>query len=386
MAILQEEIAAHGPVTYARFMELALYHPVWGYYTRPVDQDERPRIGPSGDFYTSADVHPGLGWALAAQIEQVDRLLESPSTLTVVEIGAGKGLLARDILRACASRFPALFSRLTYVLIDRSPAHRAAQRTNLAPWLAIPNRVQWLDSLDAAPPNSITGVVLSNELVDAFPVHRVQMTGGTLVEHRVSVRDGRLVMATGPVSTPDLPAYFERLGLSLPDGAIADVNLHAIEWIAAVAARLARGLVITIDYGHTAQDLFGPERPHGTLRSYARHRVSDRILDAVGQQDLTSHVDFTSLAQAGRRAGLALAGFTNQMCVLVSLDIESYCATLPEESPELVAIAHLMRPHGMGTTFKVLFQHKGLPPGVLDGLRHTPFFESSLDAPAAERS
>lgn len=384
LAILFEEIATQGPLTFARFMELALYHPIWGYYAGQATHDVRPRIGLDGDFYTSSDVHPALGWALSGQIEQVDRLLGSPATFTVVEVGAGKGLLARDILSACQSRFPALFARLTYVVIDRSPAHRALQRQTLAAWLNQPARILWQDNLSALPPNSITGVVLSNELLDAFPVHRVQNLARLLVEHRVTVRDGRLALTTGPLSTPALSAYFDRLGLTLAEQAIADVNLLADDWMRLVASRLAQGLVITIDYGHAARDLYGAERRQGTLRSYARHRVSDALLDAVGEQDLTSHVDFTSVAAAGREAGLATVGFTNQLNFLMSLGIDAYCATLPDDAPELLSIAHLLRPHGMGTTFKVLLQAKGLGSAPLDGLRHSPFFDGSLACPVDE--
>ncbi|MFO0774723.1 MAG: SAM-dependent methyltransferase [Nitrospiraceae bacterium] len=382
LALISDEIATHGPMTVARFMDLALYHPDWGYYMGQGTYDVRPRIGFAGDFYTSSDVHPVVGWALAGQLDQIDRLLTSPESITVVEVGAGKGLLARDILSACETRFPSLFRRLRYVLIDRSPAHRAMQRETLAPWLdrtAPAAQIIWHDDLSDLPQNSVTGLVLSNELVDAFPVHRVQMLNGTLVEHRIGLTDDRLTVETGALSTPALAEYFHRIGVTLADGAIADVNLQAADWIQTVASVLRQGFVITIDYGHSAKDLYGSERRQGTLRSYSKHRVSDNLLESVGQQDLTSHVDFTNLAAAGRDAGLTVAGFTNQMSFLMGLGIEAYCATLPDDSPELLSIGHLLRPHGMGTTFKVLVHSKGMPHATLDGLRLTPFFEDSLD-------
>ncbi len=372
-------------MTYARFMELALYHPVHGYYMRHSEPDGTgrtgPRIGWSGDFYTSSDVHPALGWALAKQTEQVDALLGHPPCFTILEMGPGKGWLARDILATCARESPSLLPRLRYILIDRSPAHRAVQRDTLADWLDVTGRVAWVDRLEALPAESVVGLVLSNELIDAFPVHRVAMTAGNLRERYVTVTDGRLGELEGSLSTMALTDYFDRLGLTLSEGAVAEVNLHALDWIAGVASRLKHGLVITIDYGHTAADLYGADRRQGTLRGYARHSVSDQVLSAVGEQDLTSHVDFTSLARSGTAAGLSVAGFTNQMSLLMSLGIDRYCAALPEDSPEILAIAHLLRPHGMGTTFKALFQHKGLPPVRLHGLRHTPFFESVLESP-----
>lgn len=387
LGIIRDEITAHGPMTYARFMELALYHPAWGYYTRVPETtggpwtDPRELIGWSGDFYTSADVHHALGWALAKQIEEVDARLGRPARFTVVEVGPGKGFLARDILRTCETDFPALFDRLHYVLVDRSPVHQAAQRTTLDRWLHARGQVSWRDAIHSFETDSLVGVVLSNELIDALPVHRVAMVDGTLRECYVSVEGDRLCERIGPLSAHTLADYFADLDLTLPEGARAEVNVQAQTWIAEVAARLKQGLVITIDYGHTAQDLYGPERSHGTLRSYRRHQVAASPLEAVGEQDLTSHVDFTSLAQAGARAGLDGTAFTNQLSFLISVGIESYCAALPADSPELLAIAHLMRPHGMGTTFKLLFQQKGLPHTEWLGLKHKPFFDSILDRP-----
>ncbi len=379
--VIRTEITEQGPMTFARFMELALYHPQWGYYTRPLDEDDRPRIGWAGDFYTSSDVHAVLGWALAKQLAEVDAALGHPAQFTVVEVGPGKGLLARDILQSCAASFPSFFERLHFVLIDRSPRHQAAQREILAPWVGN-GRVAWRESIVGCEPASLVGVVLSNELLDALPVHRVGMIDGTLCEEYVGLLDDKFCTKPGPLSTPALAAYFDRLGITLPNGARTEVNLQALDWMREVALRLTQGLVITIDYGHTALDLYGPERAQGTLRSYAKHQVAATPLEAVGRQDLTSHVDFTSVAQAGEQAGLSGTGFTNQMSFLMSMGVESYCAALPEDGPELLAIAQLMRPHGMGTTFKLLLQQKGLPKTNWQGLTHRPFFESILEAPS----
>lgn len=382
LAIIREEIAARGPMTVARFMELALYHPEYGYYTRPAAEQGAPRIGWSGDFYTSSDVHRALGWTLAKQAAQLDTILGRPDHFTLLEMGPGKGSLARDILVTCEREHPDLLARLHYVLIDRSPDHRAVQRETLAAWLDRQDLVTWTESLESLHAESVVGLVLSNELVDAFPVHRVTMKDGILRERCVAVVDRHLAEIDAPLSIPMLADYFERLGVTLSEGAVAEVNLQALEWMAAVASRLRQGLVITIDYGHRAADLYNAERRTGTLRGYTCHSVSDNILGSVGEQDLTSHVDFTSLARAGTEADLTTAGFTNQMSLMMSLGIERYCAALPEDTPEMLAIAHLLRPHGMGTTFKVLFQQKGLPSVEWDGLRYRPFLDASLEAPA----
>ena len=181
MAAIVSEIAGSGPIPFVRFMELALYHPQFGYYNRPPETGTE-RIGWTGDFYTSSDVHSTIGQALARQAEQIDRLLGQPNPFTVVEMGPGKGLLAKHFLSACRLDADSLFQRLQYVLIDRSPAMRDSQRRNLAPWLNRPGLVSWADDLDTLAPDSVTGMILSNELVDAFPVHRIQVTGGRIEE------------------------------------------------------------------------------------------------------------------------------------------------------------------------------------------------------------
>ena len=172
-------------------MELALYHPQFGYYMRQPDGADHERIGWSGDFYTSSDVHPILGRALAAQARQMDELLGRPTPFTIVEMGAGKGLLARDCLAAIHAEQDDFASRVRYVLIERSPAMRELQRQNLAPWLSKPGLVTWVEDLDGLAPQSVTGLFFSNELIDAFPVHRVQVTAGRTEELYVDYRDGR---------------------------------------------------------------------------------------------------------------------------------------------------------------------------------------------------
>jgi SAM-dependent MidA family methyltransferase len=224
----------------------------------------------------------------------------------------------------------------------------------------------------------VTGVILSNELVDAFPVHRVVMRPLGLREIYVGWDGSGFIEIETPPASPALERHFERLGVTLEAGQRADVNLQALEWMRQVGAILRRGLVFTIDYGHTATDLYAPSRKDGTLLCYHRHAVSDSPYLRVGQQDLTAHVDFTSLALAGQEAGLTVTGFTNQLHFLMGLGIESAFAGVDPESPESAAMRALLRPDGMGTTYKVLIQHKGMPAPQLDGLRSRPFFVDAL--------
>lgn len=374
------EIAAAGPISFARFMELALYHPTYGYYMRTGADDSAQHIGWDGDFYTNSDVHAVFGRLLGRQLQQIDHVLDHPTPFTVVEMGPGKGTLARDILHAISAN-PSLLARFRYVLIEHSPAMRAAQQRALDFWSKQPGLVSWVDSLDALPSESVVGTFLSNELVDAFPVHRIRIVDDVAHELTVTFREGRFVEQLTLLVNPAVQAYLRRLsdlGITLIEGQTADINLYALAWMAQVARVMAKGVVLTIDYGHTAQDLFGPERRNGTLLGYRRQMLSEDPYEAVGFQDLTAHIDFSALAAAGEEAGLAVTGFTNQLSFLMSLGVEQELERWEPGSREFQAIVHLLRPEGMGRTFKILIQHKGIPAPKLDGLRFKPFFGSAL--------
>lgn len=378
VAAISSEITRNGPIPFVRFMELALYHPQLGYYMRQRDGADHERIGWSGDFYTSSDVHPILGRAIASQARQMDELVGCPTPFTIVEAGAGKGLLARDCLAAIHAEQDGFASRVRYVLIERSPAMRELQRQNLALWLRKPGLVTWVEGLDGLAPQSVTGLFFSNELIDAFPVHRVQVAAGRTEELYVDYRDGRFVNCFKPLSTAALVQYLQQLNPAWPEGYRTEVNLLAMDWMEQVARRMDRGFVLTIDYGHTAQDLYGPERKDGTFLCYFQQRANDDPLMRVGEQDMTAHVDFSSLASVGETQGLHVTGFTNQMSFLMGLGVEEMVGKLEPESPAFRAAIHLLKPNGMGSTFKVLVQHKGISRPELHGLKFKPFFDSAL--------
>jgi len=380
IAAISSEITRSGPIPFVRFMELALYHPQFGYYMRQPDGVDHERIGWSGDFYTSSDVYPILGRALAAQVRQMDELIGRPTPFMIVEMGAGKGFLARDCLVAIHAEQDDFASRVRYVLIERSPAMRELQRQNLAPWLSKSGLVTWVDGLDGLAPQSVTGLFFSNELVDAFPVHRIQVTAERTEELCVDYRGGRFVDCLKPLSTVALAQYLQQLNTTWLEGYRTEVNLHAIDWMEQVARRMDRGFVLTIDYGHTAQDLYGLERKDGTFLCYFQQLTSEDPFIRVGDQDMTAHVDFSSLAAVGEKQGLHVTGFTNQMSFLMGLGVEEMIEELEPESPEFRAAIHLLKPDGMGSTFKVLIQHKGMSRPELDGLKFKPFFGSALAA------
>ncbi|MGH7234835.1 MAG: class I SAM-dependent methyltransferase [Nitrospiraceae bacterium] len=375
--VIADEIQRTGPVPFARFMELALYHPEFGYYMRAGEQGGE-RIGWQGDYYTSSDVHPVLARALVRQARQADDLLGRPDPVTVIEMGAGKGLFARDFLDESAKQHGSFWDRLRYVLIERSPAMRASQRSNLAPWLELPGRVSWVNDLQELGDGSVAGVMLSNELVDAFPVHRIKIERGQVREIFVDYQGGRFCERLEAPSTPEVSVYLRRLSLSLPEGYTAEINLEALTWMKEVARVLGRGLVMTIDYGHIAQDLYGPDRRRGTLLCYYAQMASEDPYRRVGLQDMTAHVDFTSLAAIGEEAGLQVTGFTNQMSFLMGLGVEQWLEALEPGSAEFQSVVQVLRPEGMGRTFKILIQHKGIEKPELEGLRVKPFFGEAL--------
>src|SRR5439155_20439861 len=290
-----------------------------------------------GDYYTSLDVHPIFAALVGRQVAQAADDMVSSGEFTIVEMGAGKGRLAEQLLNTYRRDHPEILARLRYLLVERSPAMLELQQQRLRELMGAGVRIDWASSLDAVPADSITGVFLSNELVDAFPVHRVVKRPSGLREiyvgwekdpspcpspgapvapqnatgHGERRARGRFVEIEAPPFSPGLEAYFARLGISLEVGQQAEVNLQALDWMRQVGVRLRRGLVVTIDYGHAAVDLFAPARRTGTLLGYYRHTVSDSPYVRVGQQDLTAHVDFTSLALAGQDVGLEVSGFTN---------------------------------------------------------------------------
>ena len=383
VAKLVARIKQDGPLSFADFMEAALYDPEFGYYMTP-----GPRIGREGDYYTSLDVHPIFAELIGRQVAQAAEILFSDNDFTIVEMGAGKGLLARHLLDSYRRANPALLSRIRYVLVERSPAMIRAQQQHLRSLLDKGVSISWTQDLSAFPAGSVNGVLLSNELVDAFPVHRVVMRPLGLREIYVGWEPvgtggsgGRFIEIEAPPLSSALEDYFERIGVALEVGQQAEVNLRALDWMRQAGTALRRGLVLTIDYGHTAADLYAPTRKAGTLLCYHRHRVSDSPYVRVGQQDLTAHVDFTSLALAGRDTGLEVTGFTNQLHFLMGLGIESAFADIDPESPDSVAMRNLLKPDGMGATYKVLVQHKGMPAPRLDGLQSRPFFLDALQHP-----
>ncbi len=365
LAELQRRLADHGPLTFAEVMEVALYHPEGGYYTA------HALLGPEGDFVTAPEEHPAFGALLARQAAQCWALLGHPDPFCVLEMGGGRGALAAAFLDHARARLPAMFAALRYVMLERSPRHRAMQRERLRSSLSEGgDRVTWTDIL---PPN-VTGLILSNELVDAFPVHRVVMRGGELRERYVTAvppqplgQGDEGCWQDGALSTPDLRAYFDRLGITLAEGQIADVNLAAVTWMRQAARALERGFVLTMDFGHLATALFTPARKYGSLIAYYRQTASDDLLARLGRQDLFAQVDFSTLVAIGKEGGLAPLGLVTQHHALLDLGIEGWLAQAgPRDRRAMLELVRTGE-NGLGDA-KLLVQARGAG-GDLDALR-----------------
>jgi len=358
VAELRERIASEGGITFREFMATALYHPKHGYYSTSAGAMSR-----GGDYVTSPEVHPIFGTLVARQLFELWEAMSRPARFDIVEQGAGTGLLARDILR-WAGREPDFAAAVRYRIVEISPALTRAQHDTLAELDLPDGAADWIDAL----PSGITGCVLSNELIDAFPVHRVVRRGGELREVYVTWRDDRFADDLRPLSDDALRAYFDDLGIMPGEGCYAEVNLDAPRWIADVARAIDRGYALTFDYGYEAAQLYAPWRRDGTLLCFYRQSASSDPYQRIGKQDITGSVDFTTLRLAGERAGLRTVGMTDQADFLVRLGIgEGVAAAAQEGAPQMEeyfarrrVVMDLIDPAKLGRV-KVLLQGKGVP-------------------------
>ena len=334
-------------------------------------------MGRGGDYYTSPCVHPLFGQMIAKQTHQMWALMGETSGFRIVEFGSGKGLLCHDILCYLRKEKPDFFESLSYQMVETSPFSRR-QGENLLLENGFGEKVQWVTPKELESVNSrVQGCILSNELVDSFPVHLVTLRDGHLREIYVTQMDGGFREEIGALSSDKLGNYFEGLGVVLDDGQRAEVNLMALDWMEMVSRILIKGFVITIDYGHEAENLYSPFRRNGTLLCYHGHTWNDNPYERIGLQDITSHVDFTSLMTKGKEMGLRRTGFTTQYRFLLGLGFLKELERLSGENEgslegirNRLSMKTLILPDGgMGDVFKVLIQHKGLDNPQLDGLR-----------------
>jgi SAM-dependent MidA family methyltransferase len=358
LRLIFDEIRAGGPISFARFMELALHHAEHGYYAWGPE-----RLGRGGDFFTASDVGATFGACLGRQLVEMDALLGRPSTFHYVEHGAGRGLLARDVEVALGLAAPDLARRFHATLVDTSSGMREASAGRLPdarvqaggpvrPWGA--------------------GCVVAVELLDALPVHRVRRRGDALVEVLVALDGDRLVETEGAPGS-DLRAWADAYGAAPEDGDEAEACLALHSTLAGLVGSIGRGFLVIVDYGHEAKRLFSPAHRRGTLMAYHRHRVSEDYLQRVGEQDLTAHVNLTALRREAEALGLQVLGITTQDRFLIANGILEGLDS--DEGGQVAATKRrlqakqLIHPDGMGRTFKVaVFSKEVAPPPALRGL------------------
>ena len=359
--ILAERIVQQGRITFADFMAACLYEPGLGYYT-----SAGRKVGAEGDFYTSISVHAAYGRVIAREIVQMWRCMGSPASFSLVECGAGNGRLACDIMDYLLEREAGLYGTLNLVLIEKEPTLEAAQSEMLA---AHAGKVTWLTPQEFSTGRfTFSGCLYSNELIDALPVHRVVMGADGLQEIYVTWREGEFHEECGPLSTAAISDYFSRLSVELHPGQQAEVNLAAPVWLSEAARALQCGFILTVDYGFPAVELFAPHRTRGTLLCYHRHQTEENPYIRLGRQDITAHVDFTTLMKRGTELGLHSDWFGEQYRFLLSVglveeieEIERSDASAEHKLKLRLALKKLIMPEGgMGDTFRVLIQSKGV--------------------------
>jgi SAM-dependent MidA family methyltransferase len=357
-AIIAAEARQRGVITFARFMELALYCPNFGYY-------ERAGVSPGrgGDYFTSVSVGGLFGELLAFRLAGWLSGM-GPGPLHLVEAGAHDGRLALDILGWLREQRPDLVERLEYWILEPSAIRRESQRTTLG---KMAQRVRWFESWDAVPSAGVNGIIFSNELLDAMPAHRLGWDSvkrewfewGVAVEGEVFVwtrmQAGQEILETAQVAS--LPSALLDV---LPDGFTTEVSVAALVWWSRAAGALKSGKLVTLDYGLEADEFLTPQRKDGTLRAYHRHHQDGDLLGQPGEKDITAHVNFTAVREAGEAGGLTTDAFQSQSQFLIQVlaDIEAdkksgFGTWTPERTRQFQTLTH---PEHLGSTFRVLVQ------------------------------
>src|SRR5882672_1460582 len=377
---LRQRIRCDGPLTFHDCMKAALYDPLNGYYCRT----DLSRWGREGDYRTSPERSSLFAATFARYFASLYDELGRPSRWTIAEVGAGDGHFAAGVLQTFQGFFPQVFAATSYVIDETGTQSRALAQERLEPFA---DRVQFkkVADLEIDP-----GVVFSNELLDAFPVHRVTMLDGELKEFYVNVgQSGQFEWLVATPSTPRLREYFEEFDIRLGEGHVVEVNLEIEEWLQSVAARLRNGFVVTVDYGATAADLYSSKtNRQGTLRGFHRHEFVDDLLARPGEHDLTTTINWSLVESVGARLGLEVVAFDRQDKFLLAagfleqLEVESRRTKDEAERLRLsTAAREMILPDGMASHFQVLVQKKTASSGVIRG--RSPTIRGGLCKPGS---
>ena len=355
---IADEIGREGPIPFSRYMEMCLYEPELGYYSR-----SRERFGKAGDFYTSSDVHAVFARLLARHFEEMWRALDSPERIDLIELGPGRGLFARDVLDWSAKQFPEFSHALRYALVEQSVHLRERLRERLAGHIA-EGKARVFESLEAAVSTAGKNVIVfGNEFFDALPVEVVEYRGAL----RIGLENGKLVETFVPPTAAEAE-FLDRYGVHPVEGERVEAPLVSLEWMERIAVvfRSKRGFLIVIDYGYTREEqLTGRHRD--TIMSYRQHTATTSPYEAPGEQDITAHVNFTAMRARGVERGLDPLALLTQSQLLIGIGEETQFADafqdcrLPQERAKVaLQLKHLISPAGMGETFQVLLMSAGV--------------------------
>jgi SAM-dependent MidA family methyltransferase len=346
-AEIAAEIRAKGAISFARFMEMALYQPGLGYYERDLYQ-----IGHQGDFYTSVSVGPLFGELLAFAFAKWLKALPGPRQ--IVETGAHDGSLAQDVLIGLGKHAPEIAREIEYWIVEPSAARQVAQRAKLERYA----QLRWATELPEA--GRVIGVLFCNELLDAMPVHVFAWNAerNSWEERGVGLEGGSFTWQNLAAPTTPPPALPQALLDVLPNGYTVETSPRALAWWTRAAEALKQGKLVGIDYGGILEELLNPGRSGGTIRAYARHQISGHVLANPGTQDITAHVNFSDVRRAGETAGLKTEGLTQQSQFLTQIARELWTTTGSWPQEQVRQFQTLTHPEHLGRPFRVLVQSR----------------------------
>jgi SAM-dependent MidA family methyltransferase len=351
---IKQEIYRQGPISFARFMELALYTPGLGYYIA-----DWPKFGRAGDFITAPEISTLYSYSIAKQCQQVFESMPGD----VLEFGAGTGMMAAQILQELEEKANLPHC---YYIMEISSDLRARQKQTLQKHVPhLLSKVKWLNTLNNF---QLKGVIIANEVLDAFPVHRFKFTKGRLQEYFVSLEADEFVLV---LSDPlrEVKDYIDAIKLPYQEGYESECNLLLLDWVKTISEILTKGLCLLIDYGFPRHEYYHPDRNTGTLMCHYRHQAHDNPLINIGKQDITAHIDFTAIAEAATHYNLLLSGFTNQASFLISCGMIEAVQNKPKSGQEYWNLVNeiklLTSPNEMGELFKVMALTKELDYSLL---------------------
>jgi SAM-dependent MidA family methyltransferase len=365
---IRAEICRLGSVSFAQFMEHALYHPEYGYYS-----SDRAALGRQGDYFTNVSVGAVFGRLLASQFLEIREELDRPGDFTIVEQGAHHGQFALDVMRTMRDLHPDGFHNFRYGIVEPFPRLRRRQEEALSEFRDL---VQWHDSIEALEP--FTGVHFSNELFDALPVYLVTTVNGSWMERRVALKHDAFVFEHATITDAALLASVKKLP-KRAEGYVTEINTAASSLVASLSSKLKRGYLVAVDYGFSRSQFYDEERVGGTLQSRAQHRLLDSPFAAIGESDISVHVEWTSLVEAAEAVGFTLVGFTDQHHFLTGILAGAQFNFTNAKARR--ALQTLLHPEMLGRSFQVLALTKGIPhpPSVLGGFKFARDARLALD-------